>query len=183
MSLGALQVLLGGGIQGLWLVLIGVFLYRAARSTYRDMEIRQLLRGIPVADVVERFGTPIPLATPVSLAAQEYFLRSGGGAFPVGEPGRSVGLVELQRLSQVPQDARAGLTVEEILTPWSQLPVVSWGDDVDAALRKMMESGRDDVVVTDPAGSPCGRITRDGIGRFLRNRQALTPQGGGGAGH
>ena len=27
---------------------------------------------------------------------------------------------------------------------------------------------------------PCGRISRDGIGRFLRNRQALTPDAGSG---
>ncbi len=174
-SLGALQVLWGGRIQGLWLVLIGMFLYRAARSSYRDLETRLLLEGIPVADVVEDFGTPIPPETLVSRAAEEYFLRSGRDAFPVGEPGRSLGLVELRRVREVPRDARPGLTVEQILTPWSQLPMVSWGDDVGAALRKMMESGRDDVVVADPGGLPCGRISRDIIGRFLRNRQALTP--------
>jgi Zn-dependent protease len=177
-SLGALQVLWGGQIQGLWLVLIGMFLYRAARSSYRDLQVRRLLEGIPVTDVLEGFGTPIPPETTVSVAAEEYFLRSGRDAFPVGEPGRSLGLLELRRLREVPREARPGLTVERILTPWSELPVVSWGDDVGTALRKMMESGRDDVVVTDSAGAPCGRISRDGIGRFLRNRQALTPDAG-----
>ncbi len=179
-SLGASQVLWGGQIQGLWLVLIGMFLYRAARSSYRDLEIRLLLEGIPVADVLESFGTPIPPETPLSLAAEQYFLRSGRDAFPVGEPGRSLGLVELRRLREVPREARPGLTVEQIHTPWSQLPVVSWEEDVGAALRKMVLSGRDDVVVTDPGGSPCGRISRDGIGRFLRNRQALTSHVGSG---
>lgn len=125
MFLGALQVLWGGRIQGLWLVLIGMFLHRAARSTGRDLEVRQLLESIPVADVMERFG-------------------------PYTDG-----------------------TEEQILAPGSQLPVVSWDDHVGTVLRKMAESGRDDVVVTDSAGLPCGRITRDGIGRFLRNRQAL----------
>ncbi len=181
MSLGALQVLWGGRMQGLWLVLIGMFLYRAARSTYRDLETRELLHGIPVEDVLERFETPVPAETSLSLAAQDYFLRSGRDAFPVGDPGRSLGLVELRRLREVPRDTWPGLTVEKILTPWSQLPVIAWSEDVGVALRKMAESGRDDVVVTDPEGVPCGRVTREGIGRFLRNRQALTPDAEGDA--
>jgi len=180
MALGALQVLWGGRMQGVWLVLIGMFLYRAARSTYHDLEIRELLHGIPVPDVLERFDKLIPADTTLALAAQDYFLRSGRDAFPVVESGNSLGLVELRRLREVPRDTWAGLTVESILIPWAQLPVVSWDEDVGAALRKMAESGRPDVVVTDQDGSPCGRITREGIGRFLNNRRALNLDAGDG---
>jgi CBS domain-containing protein len=179
MALGAMQLLFGGGIQGLWLILIGLFLRAAAVSAYRDLEIRTLLEGVRVADVLEALPPAIPAGTSVAVALRDYFERYGADAFPVAGDGRIRGVVELGRIREIPEGRQGALFVEEIQVPLSELPMVSWGGLLSRALSVMAATGRRGVVAVSEDGQPVGRVTREGVERFLRNRRELALRRGG----
>jgi CBS domain-containing protein len=124
--------------------------------------------------VLEELGPALSPHTTLEVAAHEYFLRTGCDALPVGSEDRPTGMVELRRLRDLPRDQWPVATVDAIVTPRHELPVVSWAGDLGAALTAMASSGSEYVLVEDEAGGIRGRITREAIARFLRNRQALT---------
>ena len=173
MCLGAAQVFLGGGIQGLWLVLIGLFLHRAAVATYQDLRARRMLEQIPLAHVLEELGPTVPAGITLESAAHEHFLPSGLDALPVGDAEHPAGMLELRRLREISRDRWRETTVEVVLTPRADIPVVSWGADLGVALMAMTSSGSDFVLVQDDVGALRGRVTREAVARFLHNRQAL----------
>ena len=48
-ALGAAQLVLAGGLGGIWLVLVGWLMIQAARATARQTEMDHLLSGVPAA--------------------------------------------------------------------------------------------------------------------------------------
>lgn len=85
-ALGALQVFAGGGVQGLWLVLIGWFLSAAARTSRERAVAGKLLENVSVSDVMRtRIATVGPNTTVESLV-NEVLLVSDQECIPVLAP-------------------------------------------------------------------------------------------------
>ena len=61
MALGALNLFRGGGVQGLWLILIGWFLSHLARASYEQLLTQRSLAGMRVGDLMRtRFDQIAP---------------------------------------------------------------------------------------------------------------------------
>jgi Zn-dependent protease/predicted transcriptional regulator len=149
MFLGAFAVLAGGGIGGIWLVPLGWIILDAARMEEAGFELRYLLRGVRVADVM----TPDPVTVPADLTVEElirhYVALYRYSAFPVTDDrGRAVSLVTLSRIQDVPGNARATTTVAQVATPFDQVVTARPDDElVDLIGRFTVGSGRRALVM------------------------------------
>jgi Zn-dependent protease len=114
-ALGAMRMIAGEIVGGLWFVFIGLFLHQAARVSRELIGIRERLEPVRVAGIMSPVAPPdardlpAPRAsvTPESSAWQAYLKLGrldGGGRVAVVEDGRVVGSVGPREL----QDALSG---------------------------------------------------------------------------
>ena len=70
---------------GLWLMLIGWFLYTTAQSSYQQSTLQESLSGIKVGDIMVKDIVTVSSSLTVDEAVNGYFLRYGYGGFPIIE--------------------------------------------------------------------------------------------------
>ncbi len=121
-GLGVLQFA-AFGVGGLWLVLIGWFLVSAARVEEAHAELRGSFGDM----TVDRLMTVDPVTVPADVPLQDFLdawvFRHRFSTFPVTDAhGRLVGLVTVNRIKDVPPDARAHTTVGQLAARLSDVP-------------------------------------------------------------
>jgi hypothetical protein len=104
-ALGGLRVAGGELVGGLWFVLIGIFLYQAARVSRQLIGVRERLEQVRVADIMSPAVGGEPALPEAAVApegsAWEAYLKLGrmrGAPVPVAEGGRVVGFVSRRDL-------------------------------------------------------------------------------------
>ena len=108
-ALGVVRALGGEMVGGLWFVLIGTFLYQAARASRELIGVRERLEPLRVAEIMSPGETPVDrleapalgdAVTPEASAWSAYVKlgRVRGGPVPVVEDGRVVGVVSRRDL-------------------------------------------------------------------------------------
>jgi len=151
MAFGAQLPFFGSGLgNGLWLMLIGWFLNKAARASYQQLVIREALSEISVSDLMrERFDAVGP-STSVRELVEDVVMHSDQRLFPVVHGGRLLGVVTVEDAREVPRrrwddvkvghimhasdvtlrpDEPAAEALRELQTqPYGQLPVVRNGE-------------------------------------------------------
>ncbi|MDQ6614659.1 MAG: site-2 protease family protein [Actinomycetota bacterium] len=137
-GLGLVEVLAGGGVSGLWLVLIGWFVFNAARAEEASILNRCLLAGVRVGDVM----SPEPKAAPgwlsVDAFIEDYVLGSRHSAYPVARlDGRIQGLVSLAQLRAVAPAARMTVLVADVAIPLADVPVATTDEDLVSLLSRL----------------------------------------------
>jgi Zn-dependent protease/CBS domain-containing protein len=140
---------LGGVWNGIWLILIGMFLNRAAQASYQQVIIKEVLRGEPV----RRFMNPEPIVVPPSLDlhhwVDDYVYRYHRKTFPVASNGHLEGWISTGALSRIPRNEWDLHTVGEVMR--HDVQEISIPPDVDAldALSKMQRTGASRLLVTE----------------------------------
>lgn len=163
--------------SGGWIVLLGAFLFAAARGSRKQAVIRASLASVPVRELMVR--NVVALSPDLSLedAVNQYFLPYGYGGFPVVEEGRLVGVVAVRDIQTVKNSLWAFRCVADIMQPSSDEMVVSPELSAMQALEQMMAVGAERLVVVQD-GELLGLVTRASIGHFIEQRH---PSGLGGA--
>ena len=171
-----LDVISWGGVTGIWLVFIGIFLASAARSAEVQAEFTGRIEHLRVADVMDAEPVAIPADLPLDRAEVEFFLRYGWPWFPVVDgDGRLVGVVSHEAVNSVPEQVRPGRTIGSVMAR----------DDGDSGLRAGLEDpleallgheglGRlGAVMAVDGDGVLRGVVTVDAVKRALRGAVAV----------
>lgn len=163
--------------SGGWIVLLGAFLFTAARGSRKQAAIRASLASVPVRELM--VGNVVALSPELSLeeAVNQYFLPYGYGGFPVVHEGRLVGVVAVRDIQSVRNSLWAYRRVSDIMQPSSDEMVVSPDLSAMQALEQMMAVGAERLVVVQD-GELLGLVTRAAIGHFIEQRH---PSGLGGA--
>lgn len=104
---------LAGGLGGLWLALIGVFVIAAARAEADGLRVRIALGGREARNLASFPAVCVPAEISVADAVRDYFVPRHFAAFPVLEGGRLVGLIDRASVGRVPVARRAATTVRE----------------------------------------------------------------------
>ena len=151
-GLGALSLFLGQFSGGLWLIVIGMFLNNAARSSYQQLAIRQALEGEPV----DRFMTSSPVTVPPTLSVrdlvEQYVYEHHFKTYPVVKDGELVGCVSTQAVRAVPREEWAVRTVGSLASACSLDNTIAPTADAMEALSKMSRTRNSRLMVVGDEG-------------------------------
>lgn len=166
-GLGLYLLLLGAAFSGIWLVLMGWFMVAAATAESGQATMRELLRGVPVREVMTAEPLSAAAGTTVADFLGEPAFRYRHSAFPVTDnEGRPVGLVTVSRLHQVPEEQRTSTTLTEVMTPLKDLPTAAPGDPLAQLLPKLETTPANRALVLDE-GRLVGIVTSSDVSRTV----------------
>ena len=153
--------------NGLWLMLIGWFLYTAAESSYQQSTLQESLSGIKVKDLMVTDIVSLSPLISVDEAVNAYFLRYGYGGFPVIEGEKFLGIVTLKEIMEVPREKWSRVKVSDVVVPHSKRWEAAPEEDIMKALELMISEDKGRIAVTMHQGI-IGLITRSGISRYAQ---------------
>ena len=159
-------------ISGLMFAFIGWFLQDSAAESYRQLEIRDIVEGHKVREVMTSVYPAIPPTITIERLVNDYILATGHGYFPVVEEGFVLGLVTVRDAETMPRGQWAVKTVEEAMTPFDKLKYVRSDDDLSSAMRLMNVEDISHVPVVE-GGNIVGMVTRDRLLNFIDTRAKL----------
>jgi len=169
---GLLNMFTGNVIGGLWPVLIGWFLFAAAKASYQQVLTRQALKGEPVSRFMQTDPVTVEPSMKVSNLVDDYILRYDFQMFPVIEQGRLQGCVtsgDVKKLSRESWPATEVQAIEHSCTPET---VASPDEDAARALARMNQTGSTRLMVVDH-DRLLGIVTLKDLLRFVSARLAL----------
>jgi CBS domain-containing protein len=169
---GVVSMLRGAGISGMWYVLIGWFLKDASAGAYQSARLDEALRGVTAGDAMVRDVATLPAEISLAEAAQDHFLRTGYGAYPVVRGDTVVGLLCRRDVLKVPAEDRDRTSVQAAMTPLGDLMVVPPQAPLTRAMSKLAESGTGRVLVMD-GDRLAGLLTTGSVLRHVRVREEL----------
>lgn len=139
MIFGVSIPLFGSGLQGLWLIFIGLFLNAAAGQSYQQVMVEDQLKNVEVENVMRSQFQTIQEDAPVKDLINNYFLKSSDRSFPVMKDGELSGLVSLEDVKDVDQTNWEKEEVKDVMTSITELETVSPKEDLTHALGKISE--------------------------------------------
>lgn len=161
---------------GLWLMLIGWFLFSAAQASYQSTSLQHALSDVKVRNIMTQDLVTLPASTNLAEAVDRYFLRYGYGGFPVFDGPRFLGFVTLKEVKNVPRERWDAVRVGDVAVPHDSRWEVSGDDGVMTALEMMLGADRGRIAVMEQ-GQMKGLITRNGIARYVQIRGIILPEG------
>jgi CBS domain-containing protein len=156
-----------GGSGGLWLMLVGWFLFSAAQASYQQATLQEVLSGIKVKNIMAKDMITLNPSVSLDEAVDQYFLRYGYGGFPVIDNGRFLGIITLKEVKNVPREDWRRVKVSDVLVPHEKRWEISPEADVTKALELMIKEDKGRIVVTEK-DRITGLITRNGIARYVQ---------------
>jgi Zn-dependent protease/CBS domain-containing protein len=169
-ALGAAQLVLQGGLSGIWLILVGWLMIQAARATARQTEIDAELRGVPAERLMTRFeGWLSPYMT-LDWAAHDRLNDWDTRCLPVAAEDPEAeygGLMCARDLARAQRERYDRDRVRDVMTPALDLPSVTPETQATDVLRLLRERETDRAVVVDSGGRLLGFIDADSILRFV----------------
>jgi len=158
--------------NGMWLALIGWFLSDAARASYQQVVVRDLLAGVTARQVIDYSCPMIPPHMSLMELVQQYVLPTGRDCFIVSWGAGLEGVITLQQIKKVPQARWATTSVQEVMTPAGRLKVAYADQDLISVLQEMTGETAEHIAVME-GGNVVGIIDRQSIARFVRARAEL----------
>ncbi len=153
--------------EGLWLILIGWFLYTAAQASYQQSLLQESLLGIKVGDVMARDLITVDTSITLAELVNSFFLKYGYGGFPVVSEGKYLGMITLKEIKDIPKNAFEKIRVSEVYAKHRKQWEISPEDGVMNALEKMIKEDIGRLVIVD-MDRIIGLITRNGIARYIQ---------------
>lgn len=157
----------------LWLgpinIFISWFLNGAARQSYRQIVIQDLLEDVPVARLMRNNVPAVSPDLPISSLVYNYIMNTGESAFPVVAGDRIAGLVSLEDVRKVPREAWDKTPVSQIMTRAEQLAAVTPEEDASEALNQLERRDVRQVPVIQN-GHLVGLLRRRDIMRWLQTQ-------------
>jgi len=139
MVLGLIQLLFMG-FSGFWLIMMGMFLNSAAKSSYKQTVNDLALSSINIKDLlVGARKFVIPYELPLIEALKNYFMIFSQVYFPVvKEAGNIIGIIHFEDISKIPIEQRSQYIVVDIMIPISNFPTIQEDGSGKDALRKLL---------------------------------------------
>lgn len=167
MAFGAMRVLRDDLVGGLWLALIGWFLYGAARAGFQEQLVRRALEHVPVSRVMR---TRLERVTPnmsVDELVRDHVMADDQRAWPVELDGQLLGLVTFDDLKRVPHEAWGQFTVSEVMTPVQTLSALAPEADAEKALEQLAQRDVEQLPVVDREHHLLGLVRRQDLLRWM----------------
>jgi len=133
-GLGALQMILSFALSGLWLILIGFYLFRNAKASYEAYLLISELRDKSVSDLASSNFLAVESSASIKDLWEE-LIEDGTGTFLLIEENQVRGVVRKASLSRV-KESDLSMPIVSISTPLDDGAYLRPGDSVVASLAK-----------------------------------------------
>jgi CBS domain-containing protein len=153
--------------EGLWIAFIGWFLDSAASSEVQQVVFKTLLAGHRVSQAMSPQGASVSADLTMQELVDKHILGSGQRCFLVTRGDRTIGLMTLHRLKDVPREAWSTTTAAQVMLPMEQLQRVDSQSGLWPALQKMDRKGVNQMPVTRD-GHVIGMLSREDVISYLR---------------
>jgi CBS domain-containing protein len=172
---GFLWALQGAIVQGLWLVLMGWLLTRAARSSYNAGRLTWLLEGLVARDALEADPAGIaPSVTLEALIAEDERESGGSGVYAVRQAGELIGVIDVLDADAIPRTDWPSTQITAVMKPLAELEQLPPDLPLLDVVARFERTRREAFPVTDPAdgGRFLGFVTRERVHQLMRSRKA-----------
>lgn len=149
LSWGLLDISRGDPANGLWLLLIGWFIYGAASQTVAQALLRSELHQLTAREVMLSDCPPVrPAMTLIEL--DEHLVRPNGrSCFPVVGGERVIGVITLEDLRGVPRSQWSEVTVGSAMKSLRELPQVAPDTGALQVIQRMSETRLSHLAVVE----------------------------------
>jgi Zn-dependent protease/predicted transcriptional regulator len=171
-ALGFFMMVRGLFVNGIWIMMIGWFLYSAAGQGYHQVIMREMLAHVRAEDLMEKNVASVSDNLPIQRLVDEFILNRRDRAFIVADKGDIKGIVCLEDVKKIPKDQWSSAMVREIMTPREDLAAVSPDDDGNKVLAQLTSNSIHQVPVMK-GGKIQGIVCRTDILHFLQLRSDL----------
>jgi Zn-dependent protease/predicted transcriptional regulator len=178
-ALGVLSFLFGNFIGGMWWFLLGMFLRSAAKASFKQLEIRNALKG----ETIDRFMNRNPVAVPADISidrlVHDFVYTYHFRMFPVMGDSKVLGCISTKQIKDIPREDWGQHSVREILVPCSGDNAVAPDTDAMDVLSILQRTGNSRLLVMD-GDKLAGVVSLKDLLRFLSLKLDL--EGGAGEG-
>jgi predicted transcriptional regulator len=151
----------------LWFVLIGLFLYQAARQALMSAAIGARIRAVTVGEIMDREPVTVPSQASMLEAREQYFRAGGFPWLPVADDdGHFRGVLLAARVEEELREGRPALTAAEVSddsAPWR----IDASATLETALRSYGLRRLGAIMAVDADGILRGVVTLPGIRRAM----------------
>lgn len=148
-TLGAALVLSGGGVGGLWWILIGLFLNGAAKQSYEQLLVHSAFAALPVERLLSHPPIVVAADLPLDRFVEDFAYRHHFSLFPVVDRGRLIGTIRTRRVADVPRGQWPHHTIGELVQPLTPDDLARPHESAETALQRMQRNGRGQILVVD----------------------------------
>jgi Zn-dependent protease len=172
--MGVLNLVSGNAIQGIWFLIIGLFLQQAADASYKAVINKITLAGIAVSEMMSKDVITLTEEQILSDVIEKVFFTHHFVSFPVVKNNAAVGLLTLNDVRAITKEDWAKTTVGEAMKRLTANMMFYPKDDAQDALHRML---RDDVgryPVVDGSGHLVGIVSRRDIMKTMELKKTLS---------
>ncbi len=162
----------GDVFGGVWMGMIAYFLYMAASSSLQQERVATAVQGVNVGALMTQQFLSVHPRTPLAELVYGQLVPHNARAVAVVDGDRLTGLVTIADLQKVEQAAWPQTPVEEVMTPASQLPVVSPTTRLMTAIEGFAASAAPALPVIQN-GMLVGMLDREAVASYVRMRETL----------
>jgi Zn-dependent protease len=164
MVMGGLRALFGDW-SGMWMFFIGWLIQSVARQEGQQAELKRILVGLQVGQVMHWPVTSIPVDLPLGAAIQQYAAVRPQPLYPVVDAkGVAVGVLDETSLRKSDPAQWGQTTVQQVMTPLEpEQMTIGLQAGAAEALGQMARSGQEWLLVTSAENQPIGLVTQGGI--------------------
>jgi len=170
--LGAMSLLDGNLIAGMWWMLIGMFLRGAARKSYQQLMVRRALEGEPVSRFMCADPTTVSPDISLSSLVEDYFYQDFHTFYPVVGADGLVGGVSLKQVKNIPRARWGDYIVGDLAERLSESNTIQPDTDAVEVLSSMQKTVISRLMVVE-GDRLMGIVTLKDLLRFLALRIEL----------
>ena len=167
-AFGVWQTFAGAEVNGLWLILIGWFLWSASEGEGARTTTQSALRGTTVETFVNRNIVVLDADVSVTEAVEQIAAAPAQPLYPVMAEGTLLGALTPHDIAHFPVDRWRATSVNWLARRGEPLPTLPLQTDATEALGKLDELQTEALPVTDAAGRFVGTFERSMVLRWLK---------------
>lgn len=167
---GLATMLANGVAEGLWWILIGLFVRMAARSALLELDAQETYAGHRIDEVMVRAVETLPAQLTLDEFVRGRLLSARHSLYPVVAGDAWLGVLDPVEILRTPRERWPHTTVGQICTPAALAPSARVDDDAGAVLNRMQHHDTAGMVVADQGGV-VGLVTLQDLLRGVQRRR------------
>lgn len=149
MAFGVLGLFGGAGTGSLWWILIGWFISSLAAMSYRQLIMDNKLKDFVVADLMHTQFDVVAAETALPDFVEQQLLHGSQQFWPVMSGSSLAGIVTLLEIARMPEEARPGKSVGDVMRPLDSVTVLSPDTRMLNALESLTRAGDEPALVLE----------------------------------